>query len=42
MHLGNTDSNLQELIYKDIYAATLAVILFRVLIAIIVVFNLNY
>ena len=34
--------NLQELTYKNISTATLVVRLFRALIAIIVIFNLNY
>ena len=37
-----TRGNLQELVYKDIYTATLAARLFRALIAIIVIFNLDY
>ena len=35
-------SDLQELVYKDIYAATLTVKSFKVLIAIIAIFNLDY
>ena len=34
-------SDLQELVYRDIYTTTLAVRLFRVLIAIVTIFNLD-
>ena len=37
-----TQGNLQELVYKDTYTATLVARLFRALMAIVAIFNLEY